>query len=71
MARRKANTKRYKGSAVLRLDRGEDEKTWKKGKKAEAKELGLATKTYRRKISFEGQSVEFSVVALFEYQKGE
>ena len=68
MARRKANTKRYRGSAVLRLDRDEDEKTWKKGKKAEAKEMGLATKTYRRKISFEGQSVEFSVVALFEYQ---
>ena len=68
MARRKANTKRYKGSAVLRLYRGEDEKTWKKEKKAEAKEMGLATKTYKRKISFEGQSIEFSVVALFEYQ---
>ena len=37
MARKKANTKRYRGSAVLRLDRDEDEKTWKKGKKAEAK----------------------------------
>ena len=71
MARKKADTSKYIGSALMRHDQiqrdGEDLKEWIKERKAEAKELGFAPKTYKRKITFDGHSIECTVVAAYEF----
>ena len=75
MARKKADTSKYLGSAIMRHDLAEREQididAWAKQRKVEARELGYASKKYKRKVSFDGHSVEQTIVALYEFSSEE